>query len=143
MRKLLYILLVGIFIYSCTSEPDVRTYTTRIRNSSNSILNIKGHDTQDNLVYNELVGLGGSSTNCVTSSESFLGLSCSIDSLIVKFDNNRGYICAVRITNNQPELCFSNKTPFGNDPSFLDLGNNTYEFVITQEDFENAYDLPK
>ncbi|MGV6827853.1 MAG: hypothetical protein ACWA45_00490 [Flavobacteriales bacterium] len=83
-----------------------------------------------------------SSDNCVYSSEVFLGFSCDYDSLVFKFDNDKGYICSLR-SNDNSNICFNSKNPYiFNDEDFISLGNNTFEFIVTQEDYENAYDLP-
>jgi hypothetical protein len=64
-----------------------------------------------------------------------------IDSLVVKFSNGKGYICAFSPIGR--ELCFANRFPLNDDSSFVNLGNNVFEFIITQQDFDNALELPE
>lgn len=140
MKNKIVLVLVGVLILSCTDEADLQTYTTNIRNSSNSTIIIKGYNVPGELVFDEIIQSNNSSSNCTTSSETFLGLSCQIDSLVVKFDNDKGYINTSLGDNS---VSFINRNPLrGNIADFNDLGNNTFEFVITQNDFDNAYDLP-
>lgn len=72
------------------------------------------------------------------NSVNFLGLFGNIDSIVIKFENNKGYSCTGELSNN---LCFQNKNAFDIE-DFISLGNNAFEFEITQEDYDNAYDLP-
>jgi hypothetical protein len=145
MKRLKFVTLLAVlFLINCTSEPDEQTYTSRFRNNSNSAIMITGFNFPSDLVFDETVSVDGLSTNCVISSEAFLGISCSIDSLVIRFENDKGYICAkigANSVGNPNQFCFLNKSPF-DSLSFQDLGNNTFEFEITQEDFDNAFDLP-
>ena len=145
MRKIIIICISFVLLNNCTDEADEHTYTTRFKNEASSTIEVKGYDSTNNLIFDEIILKNDSSTNCSGSSESFPGISCKFDSLVVRFDNDKGYICVGRFTNIKPEFCFSNeKSPFGGGSKgfFTALGNYTYEFVITQEDFENAHDLP-
>jgi len=139
MKKIL-VLIIGFLVLSCTDEADEQTYTTNIRNSSNSTIEVKGYNVPRELVFDEMIQSNNSSSNCTTSSETFLGLSCRIDSLVVTFNNDKGYITTSLGENN---LSFINRNPLlGNISDFNDLGNNTFEFEITEDDFDNANDLP-
>ncbi|HBS12777.1 MAG TPA: hypothetical protein DEO36_09590 [Flavobacteriaceae bacterium] len=140
MKKIILICVSLLLLNNCTDEADEHTYITRFKNVSSTTIEIKGYDSRDNLVFDETILTNNTSSDCTRSAESFLGISCNIVSVEIKFNNNKGYVCGKLNTNG---LCFLNeKSPLGNDPSFVNLANYTYEFVITQEDFENAYDLP-
>lgn len=147
MKTLITILTVLTFI-SCTdrNERPFQTRASRFKNTANQDLEIKGYNSQNVLVFEDLLANNQISEECIAHSELFLGIACKIDSIVFKFSNNKGYICAARITNTTPELCFpNNKSPLGHDPfnpSFINLGNNIYEFEVTQDDFDNAFVLP-
>ena len=70
----------------------------------------------------------------------FLAFSREADSSIFKFSNGKGYICTV--LQNENNLCFQNKSPYDNLSFDESAENNQFQFVISQEDFENANDLP-
>ncbi|MEX0597940.1 MAG: hypothetical protein WD512_15735 [Candidatus Paceibacterota bacterium] len=142
MKHFIILVSITIFLSSCTSEPKEYNFKASIKNESSVLVTITGYDSANNLKINEIINPNETKLNCEGLSEFFQGYICGGDSLIFKFPNGKGYICAGRITNNQPELCFPNKTPFGNDPSFVDLGNRNYQFIITEEDYNNAFDLP-
>lgn len=145
MKYFIKILLISILITNCTAEEDETNYVASINNSSNVTLNIKGYNNALNqLEYNFDLGSMNNGGEVNYSSSSFAGYVSGADSLVFTFPNNKGYICVVRTAENANtanQLCFSNKSPF-DSTSFQDLGNNTFEFVITQDDFDNANDLP-
>ncbi len=132
-----------LILISCTdkNERELMNFDVQFRNSSSNALNIKGFDSDNNMIFQDEVLNSESSTQCQSVTEVFNGFGCSLDSLVFSFDNDKGYICSKRASDTS-NLCFSSKTPFGDDPSFVSLGNSTFEFVITQEDFDNALDLP-
>lgn len=147
--KLIVLMMLCVQLNSCTSEPDLHTYVSRIKNNSTSTIEVKGFDTPKNnpieLVFNETIIKNNQSSDCVETFEAFLGLGCRIDSLVVRFDNGKGYICVVRTAESVGDvnqLCFQDKSPFDIE-GFKNLGNNTFEFEITQEDYDHAYDLPE
>ncbi len=144
--KTKYFLIIFLALFSCTDEPEEQTYVTNIRNNSTSIINLEGYNRLDELILNEEIVQNSNSSDCSYSAENFGGFVCAGDSVVIKFSNGKGYICAVRISNNHPELCFNNNDErfiSGNSPSFMSIGNNIFEYKITQEDFENAFDLPE
>jgi len=77
------------------------------------------------------------------NAERYLRFGCDPQRLVFRFANGKGYNCYIQpdgFTNSSP-LCFQNgKDPFLPDrlPDEDGPGSVT---VITQEDFENAYDL--
>ncbi len=145
MKNYIRILLVSILLTNCTSEEEEFNYTVLISNMSNVVLNIKGYNSAlDQLKYDFDLASMTSGGNVNYSSPSFGGYVSVADSLVFIFPNSKGYICVVRNAENSNtanQFCFSDKSPF--DPgNFQDLGNNTFEFIITQDDFDNANDLP-
>ncbi|MDN6317942.1 MAG: hypothetical protein L0J59_10780 [Lactococcus lactis] len=139
MKKIL--ILIGILLFSCTDEPDINNYNLEIQNNSNENLNIEAY-FEGNLISNINLSANNSGLECTYSDESFIGYKltqCQIDSIIFKFENNKGYISAI---NNPSALDFPNDTnPFGFSSKFV-LNNNVYQFIINQDDFDNANDLP-
>jgi hypothetical protein len=145
MKKIFTGIVVLVFCLSCTDrgERDDFKFDVSINNTSSESLTLLGYAPNNDLVINNVILNPNSiGAECSYNAEMFSGYICGVDSLIFKFSNGKGYICSYRITNNQPELCFPNKTPFGSDPSFLKINKNTFQFLITEEDFVNAYDLP-
>ena len=126
---------------SCTDEPDQHNFSVSIKNDSDSVIEIKCF-SEKTLQIQKNLNPGESSKICDYTSESFFGLSgCEKDSLVIEFSNSRGYIDK-RIGNNQNEYRFSDdKSIFIQGIGFKNSGND-YEFIITQEDFDNAFDLP-
>jgi hypothetical protein len=69
--------------------------------------------------------------------------ACEIAAFKYVFDNGKGYYCERSANNtNLSELCFFNdKNPFSSSQRLPNNGNGVL-FTITQEDFENARELP-
>ena len=129
------------FILSCTDEPTLNNYNVAIKNSSLQTINILAYSS-DNLISNIILNDNETGLNCSYTDESFKGyklIECEIDSIVFRFDNGKGYISD--INNPSPFDFLNNNNLFGNSIKFIET-NNTYEFLITQEDYENAYDLP-
>lgn len=144
MKKYIIIIITASFI-SCTdrSERDEVNFTVNIKNTSSVSMTIEGYAPNNDLIINNLIITSNAAgAECNYQAELFSGYICGADSIVFKFPNGKGYICSYRITNAQPELCFPDKTPFGNDPSFINLGNRNYQFIINESDFVNAYELP-
>ena len=137
--NLAYIIL--LYTFSCTDEPTLREYEVLVENQSSNEITIEGYDSNNTKIYQSIVQPKNRNEGCFASLESFDGLAtCNTDSLVFKFSNGKGYICALR--ENGLEFCFSVKSPFESE-DFNSLGHNTFEFIITQEDFENAFELPE
>lgn len=126
--------------WSCTDEPDLLNYTTTIRNSSGENFTVRGFNVPNELIVNANIDDGQSLEACTASSEVFLGLGCGIDSLIIEFENGKGYICANRPNANA--FCFGKSPLIGIESNFNQIDDNSFEFMITQQDFENAFELP-
>jgi hypothetical protein len=141
MKKIVLVTTFVLIIFNCTdtNEREAVNYNINFKNSTDQILNITGYDNLDQLVLNYNINPNKINNSCSYQSEVFLGFSCEADSLVFLFQNGKGYSCSLII--NDSNLCFLNKSPYIQD-DFENLQGNTYEFEITQEDFNNAFDLP-
>jgi len=141
--KNLLLLLILVIVSSCTGEEDEFNYTVSFKNETQVVLDISIYEP-DNDLNNSFQVLplsnGGEVTN---SSPTFLGYVGGGDSIVLRFPNQKGYICDARA--NEDIYCFQDsRNPLvGFEPYFNNLGNNVYEFVVTEEDFENAFELPQ
>lgn len=143
MKTYIYFIIVFIIFVSCTDrgERDEVNFNVNINNTSSESLIIEGYAPNNDLVINNIIITSNSvGAGCNYTAEVFSGYICGADSLVFKFSNGKGYICDLRQSGNN--LCFPNKTPFGDEQSFVNLGNRNYQFTINQEDFTNAFDLP-
>lgn len=141
MKKFIYIFILALSFYSCTDTNErLDNFSTVFRNASLQTLTIKGFDNQNNLVFENIVNSLENGQQCDYDAEVFLGFSCQADSLIFKFENGKGFICVFLIENN--DFCFLNKNPYDSN-DYESLGNNNFQFSITQQDFENAFELPE
>lgn len=130
--------LVFLIVFSCTdtNEETNQNFSINIKNQSLNTLTFEGWNESE-MIYDEII-LNNSFYTTNYSSVNFLGLFGNIDSLVIKFENNKGYLCTGELSDN---LCFQNKNAF-DIGDFVSLGNNAFEFEITQDDFDNANDLP-
>ena len=128
-------------ILSCTDEPNLNNYNVSIRNISNKSLIIKGFN-EKKLILNKTLSNEEKIESCKYSAEAFSGYNltyCGIDSITFQFDNDKGYISTHNRSGNYNVP--SNRNPLWNTNGYQTNGND-YEFIITQEDFENAHNLP-
>ena len=143
--KTLKFLILFLFLLSCTSEPDFFDFTAILTNESGSELTVSFYDNEE--LVNTVTLNQSESTTCNYSAETFdefrrCGDIPRINAMTVVFSNGKGYSCDLSSSSEQV-LCFENaKNPLlAGD--FNDLGNRQYEFIITEEDFNNAHDLPE
>lgn len=129
---------VLMLLFSCTDTNDevAQSFSIQIKNESSNPLIFEGWRNSE-IIIDETI-LNNSFHSITYNRVNFSGLFGNVDSLAIKFENNKGYLCTGELTDN---LCFQNKDGFNVD-DFISLGNNNYEFVITQDDFDNANDLP-
>lgn len=145
MRTLKTLSVLLLFIISCTSEPDIHDFTAILTNESGSELTVYFYDNE-NLVNTATLNNLESMT-CNYLAESFDEFrKCDgitrIDAITIIFSNGKGYFCDLSPSSEQ-FLCFGDaKNPLL-PGEFNELGNRQYEFVITEEDFTNAHDLPE
>src|SRR5690606_7607993 len=125
-------------------------YTVAIRNTSNKPLhllilgdsigrNTPVYDTLANTTLNE----GEVALKKSYMFSGFNGMETRIYYTKITFvDNGKGYICDV--DNSDSNLCFQNKVSL-NDAYYekdFTLENGVHYYDITQEDYENAHELP-
>ncbi len=145
MRIIKYIIfgILSASLFSCIDGED-----GKYKKSNLLIKNESLHDifitTYSNEQLNDSIVLGNnqSALNCNYMGTGALGYQyCEIDSIKFTFNNNKGYICVFGRGDNS--FCFpSGETPFESNPKFVKKGNRVFEFTITQEDYENAQELP-
>lgn len=136
--------LIYLFIYlaiiGCTDEPNTSTRNVSVENQTVEIITITTFLDEEPI---ETIVLQPNTKglNCSYSSEFFIGYSrvdCSIDKIEFRFLNDTGYISTINEVSN---LDFPNESsPFGDSVKFHQT-NNDYTFIITQEDFDNAFEL--
>ncbi len=139
MKRTFFIFLTLIFASCSGPEPDEFEYSVEILNESNSQLVLEIYDARSLLIDEFFISPNQRGNEFSYIDENFSGFVG--DSVIFKFSNSRGYICT--FLRDSEGLCFLSKQIFGNDDSFIDSGNNSFMFVISQEDFDNAFDLPQ
>ncbi|WP_420604216.1 hypothetical protein [Flagellimonas sp.] len=141
-KKVSFISLVSSIFSACTGEPDLHNFDVSIKNATNASLTLLAFNKneflfQDNLNNDE------NSQSCIYSDENFRGYYpnfCNVDSMVIKFSTNRGYIST---SSTFDDFSFSNKrNPLLPNGGFENI-NDTYEFLVTQEDYENAHELPE
>ena len=120
---------------------------TAFRNESGGQIRIIGYNVDNQAEYTHDLENNTASPLCEIPSPVFLGSNCVADSIVFRFQNNKGYICSTRLNNSQ-NLCFEgDKSPFGggeaeNEVFYRKVSSNTFEFIITESDLENAFELP-
>lgn len=141
MKPLIFLLCILICSCTDTNERPLKNFKTQIKNGSTASLTVKGYNSINQETINELLEPNEIGVDCEGLLEVFIGMTCEADSIVFRFSNDKGYICSLRQSNH--DFCFGYKHPFvGNETFYTFLGDNTYEFTITQQDFENAFELP-
>lgn len=117
-------------------------FEAEVRNESDHAVLVKLLTSSEtpNVSDSILIQPNSTETICYYTSTGFGGFLCAISGLEFRFENGKGYIC-IKGTNfvNASDSCFLNmKDPLA--PMDNAEGNGTM-FVITQEDFENAWEL--
>ncbi|MEO2051519.1 MAG: hypothetical protein ABGX00_07110 [Allomuricauda sp.] len=133
-----------VLLVCCTDsgERDVKSFEAKVHNNSGVELIILGFNEGNSLVFQQNISNLNSSSTCKSISEVFNGYRCNnTDSIVIKFPNNKGYICDLRGNGNT--MCFSNNRNPLTGECFQKDQNNLFEFKTTVDDFENAYVLPK
>ena len=138
MKKIFLILIITSFTACIPSENEeiLYQYNVIIKNISNQNLNLIGYNENNEEMFQNLLVPFASYEDCNYRSSKFIGLVC-VDKLVFEFENSKGYICKRKI---DTSLCFPDKNPFKGS-YFNKINNNTYEFIVNQEDFVNALDI--
>ena len=142
--KTLKFLILFMLLYNCTSEPDEFKFTAILTNESGTEATVSFYYTEE--LVKTIVLNDSEATSCNYLSEFFDNFNkcdgkIKINSITVIFPNGKGYTCNSFESSSEQILCFgeSRNLLLG---GFNDLGNRQYEFIITEEDFDNAHDLP-
>lgn len=141
--KSIFKIFILLSVISCTDTNvrPINRYSVAIVNQSSSSLSVLGFNSNNDAVFNYVINTMMVGGNCNTTGEFFPGYACGADSIVFKFGNGKGYACAPRITNTA-SLCWEEKSPFGNGEFFVSSDGRNFNFIITEEDFQNANDLP-
>lgn len=139
--NLIYILLSLVLIISCTQKDKYNDYKLFIKNNTNQVLKVEMFESNISVNLDTIQsGENGLECNLVDVISISYSLCYNFDSIKFIFPNNKGYLCKF---NGDETLCFGNEiTPWSLNDKFINTTGNTYEFTITQEDYENANDLP-
>lgn len=160
--------IIGILFFVCSCDPneDGKDYPHKlqIENTSNSDMKILAYDTYDeqynkyfdepvlkqSLIINSknlgpIINLKSYSPRIDNSSYFY---NISVDSIIIKFNNNTGYISTIKPNENN-EYIINDSYWINNKNSLLRIRSedvrkegDVYVYIITQEDYENAHVLP-
>lgn len=145
LNKIFTYLILGVaLVSSCTEGEDFIEFDTRYKNESGSAITITGFNRNNQIEYQYILENNDASESCSQQSTLILGPWCLADSLVFRFQNEKGFICKSRAT--VSNLCFPNeKSPYGTEegPFFRSFAAKSFEFIITKEDLENAFDLPE
>ena len=148
MKNLVLLIVLSLCFISCSTEEKIYLQQTSFRNTSQSPLHIiitgdlKNSNRNDTII-NQTLQMGESTDLLTYYDNGFIGFNFDFKYMKIEFiNNNRGYVCSDNITENQ---CFINKySPISDSSSTLGftLENGIYYYDITQEDYENAHELP-
>jgi len=150
LLSIIYILLV-----SCSDDDNRRRYTTAIRNVSGQpfrILILGTERNSDIVVYDTLfdttVNPNTRAFIRAYKAPNFVGMKDYYSNLhytkIVFVENGKGYICEKDNTDINALFCFQNKpSPIeANQEKDFNFKTDIYYYDITQEDYQNAHELP-
>ena len=144
MKKAIYFIWIISLLYACNNDEEKTfEYKVSIRNTSTHLLTIDAY--REGIIRQHLeINTSENGLSCNYYNDFFIGYQlagCLIDSVKFTFDNGKGYLTSI---NYPTEYELSNHDGiFGSGPGFEKIEGYTYEFIITQEDFNNAHDLPK
>ncbi|PZX40859.1 hypothetical protein LX97_01632 [Nonlabens dokdonensis] len=148
--SILFVLFSMFLFIGCSKEDDQREYNLIFSNESNVPVTLEfyGVNASISVLLDSFVVASNSSFNCDYVAEGFMSLlGCpEIDGIergnkiIIKFEDNLGYDCIVIGDNTK---CFSgDRNLFAGSTIAWQQDGNNYTFTITQQDFDNAFDLP-
>jgi|GEM_PF-1762850 len=143
-----YAIIFCLLLISCTKEDKVYNIEQFVENrtTSNLIITFK---SDSGVEVNSVSITAGSSYSCNFNSEVNIPslYECSdVDTSFIKeiqftFDNGKGYRCTSFESNS---LCISGQTSgrLRIEEESFELRDGKYYFTITQQDLDNAFDLP-
>ncbi|MEW2920037.1 hypothetical protein AB1A65_01120 [Muricauda sp. ANG21] len=144
MKKCIAFYIIFI-LYSCGSGleydgPDSRTYTYILRNNTNVQLLIKSDQE-----FTELVQDGGKFQCEIVAEDGYGGALCSLELEIRIPNSNRGYRC-FGLASDIEGLCFVEDFrvfTISEGTIFTEINTRTYEYVLTPDLLDNAFELPE
>ncbi|WP_339623008.1 hypothetical protein [uncultured Winogradskyella sp.] len=154
MRRLKFVGLIIILILSisCVTEAKMWERTYQIKNESNHDIVIRFYDTFDNENFQDIVVLNGelyrgdrvegTNFDALNDNESLRpGQSYSSFKVIVIYENIKS-IEYSRIDSDGDDIPDSFSEPINRNllraGNYIDIGNDIYEFMLTEEDYDNA-----
>ena len=143
MKKEIILILILISIISCTDrgERPLVEYKMFVKNETNHPFTLK-ITSGTNEVFNQTIQVNNSIVICKGKSDTPIGnFICGLASMELKFPNGKGYRCS-NLENSNTNLCFDNDRNLMGQIGYADIGNTSFEFKITQDDYSNAYTLP-
>lgn len=140
LNKYIYLLITTLFL-SCTDRnPDdesLKNYTNRISNKSNFSFSFIIENVSNDIILNKEIKPNDHLDFCKYSTIDYNGIACpNFKTIKIKFPNSMGYICSFSENN----LCIPTKN-FIEDNVDTHIGDNIYEIVIDNEDYEKAFEL--
>lgn len=147
MKKILTLIILIFSIASCTDrgERPLVEYKMFVKNETNQsfLLKITFGTTE---VFSQNIPPNSSSQLCSffdetipTSGYYACGLNRNME---LRFPNNKGYRCSNNLESGDNSLCLNNNRNLLGQVGYVNQGNNSFEFKITQDDYDNAYMLP-
>jgi hypothetical protein len=148
MKNIFFLLLTVLGAYVLTSstscvEEELFRYEAIVQNNSSQSVTVYIYSLFDFPPSDSVIITPNSEISiCDYYLGFYAGFACEIEAFKYVFDNGKGYFCERGAnTNNVSEICFFNdKNPFASNR--LPNNGSGVLFTITQEDFENARELP-
>ena len=146
MKRIFYLLIL-VNLLACSIEEEVEHFQIFFENQSDYELEVILYDGVDSLDFsNEIDQFRLNSDQrvkvCDYSNSQFIGYTFCSGQIIFRFPDEKGHFCYGGGNNGR---CFDNDPTgrylFVSTDAFIQDGNE-YTFVITQDDYVNAYDIP-
>lgn len=138
MKKFIFYIVFVFAIASCSDQgnPDPVEIKLFFRNTSAEPVNIKTY-AEGILRKSESIDPMGSGSAYTLYVTDFNNFAYSSDSLVIRYQNSRGYICSPT-----SELCISSKpSPFTAVREDFEKEGDGYYYILSQQDYEDALDL--
>lgn len=138
MKKLIFCILIVFAIASCSDQgnPDPVEINLFFRNTSTEPVQIETY-AEGILRKSESVGPMESGSAYTLYVTSFNNFAYSADSLVISYQNNRGYICSP-----SSDLCISSKpSPFTAVKEDFVKEGDSYYYILSQQDYADALDI--
>ena len=142
MKKFVIIfLLFGMFSCTDRNERDLVEYKMIVKNETNQSFILK-ITSGTNEIFNQNILPNNATIICSKAFDNPVNsYSCALATAELRFPNNKGYRCS-NIENGDTTLCLNNDRNFLGQIGYVGIGNNSFEFKITQVDYDNAFILP-